>query len=80
MFLYRYALFRIIITITVIAIIIIVLPLRKKIAVISKHCRYHNYTISNDSGNHSLKSLHILYCHYYSVLPWNSLSRDLFIL
>ena len=76
MFLCRYAISRIIITITLIDIIIIVLPLRKKVAAISKHCRYHDSTISNDSSNHSLKSLHLLYCLYYSVLPSNSLSRD----
>ena len=52
----------------------------KKVAVISKHCCYHDCTVSNDSSNHSLKSLHLLYCHYYSVLPSNSLCRDLFIL
>ena len=76
MFLCRYAISRIIITIALIDIIIIVLPLRKKVAAISKHCRYHDCTISNDSSNHSLKSLHLFYCLYYSVLPSNSLSRD----
>ena len=34
----------------------------KKVAAISKHCRYHDCTISNDSSNHSLKPLHCTYC------------------
>ena len=34
----------------------------KKVAAISKHCRYHDCPISNDSSNHSLKSLHCTYC------------------
>ena len=56
MFLCRYAIFRIVITITIIVIIIIfVLSLKKKkTAPISKHCRYHDCTISTDSSNHSL--------------------------
>ena len=78
MFLCRCTLFRIIITITVVAIILLLYcHSEKKVAVISKHYRYHDYTISKDSTNHSLKLLHLLYCHYYFVLPSNSLSRDL---
>ena len=49
MFLCRYALFRIIVVTTVI-VIVIYLATQKKIAAISKHCRYHDCTNSTDSS------------------------------